>query len=169
MQPVLVPVDHSQFWLCGPDPQFGTPRQPTNGLVAAADPGNAIIYTGISSGRVSVLAQALAAAPATIDLDDWDEVADISLPGLAGELTVTALMDAMPPGLPNLCSAGPGDYRVRVHARGRDISYDLATDQPDETYFVLCWPAPATPDTVHKLTDKTGASFRAASLRRVEE
>jgi hypothetical protein len=50
-----------------------------------------------------------------------------------------------------------------VHARGRDISSDEATDQPDETYLVLCWPAPPTPDKDHKLTDHTGASLRRSS------
>ena len=107
MQPVLVPVESSQFWLCEPDRQFGTPRQPINGLVAAAIPGTAIVYTGISSGWVSVLAQALTAAPAAFDLDKWDEVAEISLPGLTGELTVTALMDPSHPDCPTCARPVP--------------------------------------------------------------
>jgi len=160
MDPVLVPVESHQFWLRDPDRRPGLPSRTTNGLVAVTGPGAAIIFTGISSGRVSVSVEALTAAPAAVNLAEWDEVADVSLPGLSGVLAVAALMDAVPPGLPNLCVAGPGDYRVRVHARGRDISPDEATDQPAETYLVLCWPALPAADVDHKLTDQTGAGLR---------
>ena len=163
MEPVLVPVESHQFWLREPDRRRGFPPRETNGLVAVTGPGSAIIFTGISSGRVPVRAEALTAAPATADLGEWDEIADVSLPGLAGELAVAALMDDVPPGLPGLCAAGPGDYRVRVHARGRDTSPDEATDQPAEAYLVLCWPAPPAPDVQHKLTDRAGAGLRLGS------
>jgi hypothetical protein len=121
MEPVLVPVESHQFWLHEPSRRRGFPLRETNGLVAVTGPGAAMIF-GISSGRVSVRAEALTTAPAVADLGEWDEIADVSLPGLAGELAVAALMDDVPPGLPGLCAAGPGDYRVRVHARGRDTS-----------------------------------------------
>jgi hypothetical protein len=163
MESVLFPVESHQFWLHEPDQPRGYPPWEINGLVAVTGPGAAMIFTGISTGRVSVRAEALTAAPPVTDFDEWDEVADVSLPGLTGDLAVAALMDDVPPGLPGLCPAGPGDYRVRVHARGRDLSPDEATIQPAETYLVQCWPAPPAPDVDHKLTDRVGAGFRASS------
>ncbi|WP_250007933.1 hypothetical protein [Actinoplanes sp. M2I2] len=163
METVLVPVDSHQFWLLEPDRRRGFPPRDTNGLIAVTGPGAAIIFTGISSGRVSVRAAALTAAPTAVDLDSWDEIADMSLPGPVGDLAVAALLDHVPPGLPALCAAGPGDYRVRVHARGRDISPDESITQPAEIYVILCWPASPAPAVDHKLTDHVGAGLRPAS------
>ncbi|MEU8470568.1 hypothetical protein AB0F30_22160, partial [Streptomyces sp. NPDC029006] len=37
---------------------------------------------------------------------------------------------------------GPGDYRLRIHARGRDTAIDLAPDDVTEWYLIQVWPAP---------------------------
>ncbi|MCE0446635.1 hypothetical protein LT493_24490 [Streptomyces tricolor] len=44
--------------------------------------------------------------------------------------------------LPDLAAAGPGTYRLRVHARGRDQAVDLAPDTVTEHYLLQCWPQP---------------------------
>ncbi|MEU2726066.1 hypothetical protein [Streptomyces smyrnaeus] len=77
-----------------------------------------------------------------------------------GDMHVRALMDD-PPDLPVLAPAGPGSYRVRVHARGRDIAPDGVAEEPVEDYLLIVWPAPPEPDTVHKQTDNFGAEWRS--------
>jgi hypothetical protein len=119
-----------------------------------------MVLTGISSGRVEVGAEALDGPPPRADLDAWDEIVEISASAPAGRLAVAALMDSVPPGLPGLCSAGPGFYRVRVHARGRDNAPDAASHRPVEAYRILTWPAPPAPDLNHRLSARFGAAVR---------
>ncbi|MEV6489563.1 hypothetical protein AB0M20_13200 [Actinoplanes sp. NPDC051633] len=57
------------------------------------------------------------------------------------------------PNLPVLSPAGPGTYRVRIHARGRDAHYDQVVDTPDEEYHLVSWPAPPTGSLIVRATD----------------
>ncbi|WP_269856980.1 hypothetical protein [Streptomyces sp. RPT161] len=64
-----------------------------------------------------------------------------------------------------ISAAGPGWYRLRVYARGRDqgaeaIDLDI-DDDPVEEYLIQSWPAPQAPETHHKMTDAHGAEVRA--------
>jgi len=44
---------------------------------------------------------------------------------------------------------GAGWYRVRAHARGRDLMFDLVAEEPVEDYLVIAWPAdPAVPESL---------------------
>ena len=54
--------------------------------------------------------------------------------------------------LPLLTPHGPGSYRVRVCARGRDAGFraDRVTDSPVEEHLLQIWPAPHAPDVVYK-------------------
>jgi hypothetical protein len=157
---MLVPVDYHQFWIQEPGRRRGPVSPEGNGLVVAAGPGSAMVLTGISTGRVEVEAEAMPGPPPLVDLDAWDEIVEISVSAPAGRLAVAALMDAGPVGLPRLCAEGPGFYRVRVHARGRDNAPDEASCRPVEAYRILTWPAPPGPDLAHKLTDRFGAAVR---------
>lgn len=38
----------------------------------------------------------------------------------------------------------------------------MVEDDPVEEHFLLVWPAPPAPETVHKLTDVYGAMIRAS-------
>ncbi|MGH3449573.1 MAG: hypothetical protein ACRDQW_02380, partial [Haloechinothrix sp.] len=53
-----------------------------------------------------------------------------------------------------------GYYRLRAHARGRDIATDGVASEPVEDYLFVVWPAPPGPETVHKQTDAWGADVR---------
>ncbi|MCZ0991775.1 hypothetical protein [Streptomyces diastatochromogenes] len=55
---------------------------------------------------------------------------------------------------------GPGDYRLRLHARGRDTAIDLAPDEITEWYLIQVWSAPAQDLVVLRQTDRYGASAR---------
>ncbi|MQS35128.1 hypothetical protein FFZ77_05690 [Streptomyces katsurahamanus] len=57
---------------------------------------------------------------------------------------------------------GPGDYRVRVHARGRDTAVDRTPGELTEWYLLQVWPAPAQPPHVLTANDQYGTTQRAA-------
>ncbi|MGV9420016.1 hypothetical protein ACWDO6_21270 [Streptomyces sp. NPDC003674] len=84
----------------------------------------------------------------------------MSLHSVAGELMVRGLMDDLDEELPVLAFDGPGDYRLRLHARGRDTATDLAPDEVTEWYLIQAWPAPPHDARVLRQTDRYGASVR---------
>jgi hypothetical protein len=63
--------------------------------------------------------------------------------------------------LPALSFRGPGDYRLRIHARGCDTAVDLAPDEVVAWYLIQAWPAPAHEAAVLQLRDTYGATVRA--------
>jgi hypothetical protein len=131
-----------------------------NGLVAT-ETGVAVIYTGISSGRVTVTAEAYASTPA-LNSAGWEEIVETSLAAPDGRVSVAALM-AEGPGLPDLTPAGPGTYRLRVHAKGRDAAVDLAAWEPVEEYLIQAWPSDHAPEAVLRHTDSYGSTIRSTN------
>ena len=136
----------------------------SNGLVRAL-PSGAMIYTGIDTGPVRVQAVASSEPPTAIDPGPWDEVVEISIRCPHGSLRVDSPDHGAAAGLPLLSSSGPGDYRVRVHARGREQNYDRVLDSPAEDYLIVTWPAPMAPDRIVQVTDQCGRQLRQASER----
>jgi hypothetical protein len=163
----IVQADYATFWLVdeGVVPLDVPARM--NGLVASTEPGAAAIATGMRAGPAFVTVRSLVAPPSAIDLDEWDEVADISLEVPAGRLAVAGGDDARVHDLPVLTASGAGWYRVRVHARGRDAMRDLLPEEPVEEYLILTWPAACEPEAIHKATDAAGASRRLAAQQRL--
>lgn len=167
--PALVSVEAHMFFLAEePGTADRSPVTPHNGLVYTNHPSVTTIVTtivtGIASGDVTVTTETRQDAPATVDLDGWEEVIDHSLPAPLGAVRILTLEDG-PADLPSLTPYGPGPYRLRVHARGRDIAYDGVTFEPVEDYHLITWPAPRTPDHIHRQTDQAGASWRLAVQR----
>lgn len=159
-------VSYHQFWIvdlgCAPGPGFG----PSNGLVTVTGPGAAVVHTGIHTGPVVVEVRVFDAAPPTPDRAGWDEIVQVSIHAPHGRLDVTAMTVHNRHSLPKLCPGGPGDYRLRVHARGRDVLPDGVPDKnPTEHYLIQVWPGPAAPEIVHKSSDRYGASVRATTPR----
>ncbi|WP_410613052.1 DUF6461 domain-containing protein [Amycolatopsis sp. lyj-109] len=114
-----------------------------NGLAETAD-GGVVVRTGTENGPVRVGIRVLAEPPATAETLGWEEVVDLSWraehgsAGVGGEVTT-------PP--------WPGDYRVRVHAYGRD-------DPEVEGYDLWIWAAPPGPPVVHARADRLGHRLR---------
>ncbi|WP_327191181.1 hypothetical protein [Streptomyces xinghaiensis] len=157
-----VQADHHFYLLAEPDTVAAELPLPDNGLIGSL-PGKAAIYTGVSSGRVTVSVRTLRTPPAAVETGGWDEVLDHSLHAPAGALRVRCLM-ADPPDLPSLSPYGPGIYRVRIHARGRDTAPDGVAVEPMEDYLILTWPEDrARPDELHRQTDRYGAGWRAST------
>jgi len=145
-----------------------------NGLVAAitgagrlAKPGElgewAVVMTGTEMGYVRVTADVRDTAPEQLDLDGWDDVAEVSL-ALTGEragVVTDSDADELDK-LPEFTAVGPGPYRVRVHARGRDEGNRAlrVSGEPVEEHLIVMWRAPYSPEVVHKATDAYGAELR---------
>jgi hypothetical protein len=68
---------------------------------------------------------------------------------------VTGLDEPGDPVLHRETPPWPGDYRLRVHARGRDDA-----EEDDETYELVVWQAPDAPEIVYQRTDRLGHRLR---------
>jgi hypothetical protein len=159
-----VPVQYHQFNISDEDGPTGADLEAGhNGLVQVTD-GVTIVPTGIHTGEVHVTVTLHETEPAPAPApgnDDWQEIVEISAHSASGDLMVRGMMDDLDEDLPLLSFSGPGDYRLRIHARGRDTAVDLAPDEVTEWYLIQAWPAPAAPVTVLRQNDGYGASVRA--------
>lgn len=157
-----VRVDYHMFYLLDEGASVHPYPRPSNGLVVS-EPGLAIIFTGASVGVVNVAVEVRRHAPPPPDTQLWDEVIDHSVLAPTGTLRVAPLDGDPPPGLPVLAADGPGEYRIRVHARGRDTAPDAVASEPVEDYLIQAWPAPAAADTIYQQRDRYGAGQRSVS------
>lgn len=123
-----------------------------NGL-AAVVPGGVVIRTGVAAGSVRVHLR-VEEQPPPLDARAWDEVVEVSWLAAEGMASVTGAQAPGDARLRGVTPPWPGDYRLRLHARGRDDADE------DEGYELVIWPAPAAPDIVHKRTDRTGYRLR---------
>lgn len=130
-----------------------------NGLVGSA-PGLVVAITGTQFGNIRLQVQVSGTEP-DLDLDRWDEVAEVSIGTDAGPLSVSSGGQG-PRQWSDLTDGQPGSYRIRVHARGRDAgaAEDVVARTPVEEHLVQIWPASPAPAVIHKITDKVGAQLR---------
>lgn len=142
-------IDYHQFFLMEPGHEDFVPEE--YGRLISPTGEAVIVHTGIAIGNVAVHIEIHDHEPPLDDTDcaDWEEVAEAGTRVEKGALMVRCLMDE-PPDLPVLTPAGPGTYRVRAHARGRDTAYDLAVSQSQEVYLFQIWPASYLPPHVLK-------------------
>ncbi|MGA5207833.1 hypothetical protein [Streptomyces variegatus] len=155
----LVQAEYHLFHITDPqEPVAGDLDASRTGLVSA-DGGAIEVATGIHTGDVHVTVEPYAQAPEPAP--GWEEIAEISCHSSSGELLVTSFMDD-PADLPSLASQGPGPYRLRVHARGRDRAVDQTTvAEVVESYLIQSWPAAHQDTLLVKATDAYGAQVRA--------
>jgi hypothetical protein len=156
-------VTYHQFWLVdyavsGPSNPFSAMR---NGLVVV-QPGVTVIATGIHTGYIRVTVN-LHQGPPTVDTDGWDEVVEVSMESVTGQVRICGMMDHPLDAFPVLTPGGPGSYRLRGHAHGRDTAIDLVSEEPVEDYRIAVWSAGEAPDTVFKQTDQYSAMLRRAT------
>ncbi|MFI1799434.1 hypothetical protein ACH427_19085 [Streptomyces sp. NPDC020379] len=141
---------------------FGT------GLVGTMDVG-AMVSTGIHTGQVKVCAATTAGPPQTGDFCDWDDVVEASVYAPHGDLRVSTLYFGPVVELPALSHEGPGWYRLRVCARGRDTAPSNTVQSNDaERYSLVCWPAPRATPLIIRATDRTGQGLRAGAVHEID-
>jgi hypothetical protein len=160
-----------QYWIHGPEsfPDVATWDQ-SNGLAVTADHG-AVILTSEYVGSVHVTVDPRDARPTEADdpygLTDgqsWDEIVEISLTCEKGPLLIAPLDDTAD--LPRLDTRGPGSYRLRVHARNRDVpAYDAdGLEFSTDAYLIVSWPENPRPALPIRLTDQRGFNVRLSLL-----
>lgn len=167
-----VHVSHHQFCLLDAglsDTDFGEEGADySNGLIVVMSRG-AKIHTGIYAGNVRVQARPLPGPPEQLDPGPWEEIVEAGVYSATGRLAVEILFPDTCPDtylqLPELAEAGPGWYRLRAHARGRDAAPDAVREDPVEDYLLLCWPAEQTPTRMIRTTDRCGRQLRNSAAR----
>ena len=161
-----VHASYHQFWVTDQGRSVQVAGWPLNGLVLIAGSGVAVIQTGIHTGPVAVAVEVYDSPPDEVPSAQWDEVVEVSLSAPAGLVRVSAISVHNRHALPVLTGRGPGDYRMRVHAKGRDTLIDgVPQDGPVEDYLIVTWPGPAAPEIVHRQSDGYGASVRQSAAR----
>ncbi|MGW1193576.1 hypothetical protein [Streptomyces sp. NPDC002559] len=116
------------------------------GLIGSSED-TACVLAGINCGTImlSVLRTDTDPGP---DPAPWDETEETDLTSSTGDFRYSALMgntgeDPQEPYETNLAHAGPGTYRLRLHARGRDTNPDGVQDDDEpiaEHYLLQVWP-----------------------------
>ena len=131
----------------------------TNGLVAIDDLGIRV-RTSAGVNQVGVTAEVYDDEP-PVDPRIWDDVVEFPVHVPVGSLQLSVMLSGTAAdGFPVLSAQGRGDYRLRVHVRGRDARHWERPDEVLEFYLVQSWPAAPRPLTVLKRTDETGARVR---------
>jgi hypothetical protein len=151
-------VADGQYWIWDPAADLVLPDD-YRGLIAATD-GLAVVRAGTHAGWLAVRVAVADAGPA-LDTGSWDEVAEVSLSAAPGSPGLAVISDGTGPDeLDALTPAGPGSYRVRVHARGRDdgAAADVVAGAPVAEHLIQVWPAPPAPAAVHKTIGAEGAA-----------
>ncbi|MEU0203270.1 MULTISPECIES: hypothetical protein [unclassified Streptomyces] len=155
----LVQTEYHLFHITDPHGPVAADLDANRTGLVSADGGAIEVATGTHTADVHVTVETHAQAP---DPDPgWEEIAEISCHSSSGRLLVTSFTDE-PADLPSLASHGPGPYRLRVHARGRDRAVDQTTlDEVAESYLIQSWPAAHQDALLVKTTDAYGAQVRA--------
>ncbi|WP_157429881.1 hypothetical protein [Actinomadura oligospora] len=154
-----VETSNSQYWIS----DHTTGRQAANvtgrgnGVILPEPDGHmAAIFTGEPASIVEVQKDILAAAP-DLELDDWEEVAEVSMVFTGPDFGCNFLNESAPPGYEYL-PAEDGQsrtYRVRVSVKGRHTPHELADRPPNtprhaERHLIQIWPAPQAPEKIWK-------------------
>jgi hypothetical protein len=119
-----------------------------NGL-ASAVPAGILIRTGTPEGRVFVTLSVVEQEPVP-QLQPWAEIVDLSMDLPEPVLTIGAEAVDLP---------GPGDYRVRIQARRRDVGVEEG-QSGGEAFEIVTWPAPTQPTRIWALSDRLGHRLR---------
>lgn len=101
------------------------------------------LSTGIAMGVVQLAIEFLDAPPARIDESrEWEAIAEVGFEATDAAAMIFLLMaSADPPFRSFELPSGPGWYRLRGHALGRSVDFDLAVREPREHHLLQLWPA----------------------------
>ncbi|MBO2447120.1 hypothetical protein J4573_08480 [Actinomadura barringtoniae] len=140
--------------------ELPSPFEDGNGLISTA-PDAATVITGLNTGDIWLTVETWDTEPPT-ELQDWDAVVEVPYTSTTGDAQIfEEWTDNDRPPFPNLATAGPGSYRLRAHARGRDTGRqaDLIepNEEPVEEHLLQIWPDTERPIAILKMTDQVGA------------
>lgn len=118
----------------------------SNGLIVPMLQGGALVRTGIQTGYVRVSART-EREPAE-DIDEsrpWEEIVEATITAPQNLLRLESLDFGPPAPDALLTSVDSPQYRVRVHALGRDVARNKTTQVRPEEYLLLVWPSEPAP------------------------
>ncbi|YCK37782.1 hypothetical protein ACNF49_28125 [Actinomadura sp. ATCC 39365] len=122
-----------------------------DGFIDAAGSGAAIV-TAEENAPMCLTVKAFDRAP-PLRLAGWDRVVEVGIASRSGRLVVPAYPRGGDSGaagpLPSLAVAGPGRYRLRVHARTMPWDED-DPDAPLEEHLIVVYPGRSTEKVVHR-------------------
>lgn len=136
-------IDNHRFTL--QDPGVWVRHAPIpNGLASAAASDGLAVATGTPSGDVRVTVEVCGEDPEP-DLASWEWVVELCLHSTTGRL-VLMVEGASPDRPARLHGVRPGHYRVRAHARGRDVGFAAPAleegEEPAEEHLIQLWMVP---------------------------
>lgn len=147
-----VSISEWQYYLIQPDQDPVVPDPSvSDGFVATAG-GGVFITAATESGEMSLTTEVHQDAP-TLDTDGWEDVSEASIQVSAEPLLICSF-GFVPVAEVPLGVGHAGTYRLRVHARNRDLvhSRGSAVEGPDEQHLIQLWPAPEQPAATVKQT-----------------
>lgn len=156
----VVHAEEWQYWIVVSDSETRLPANCGTGLVDVDGP-TAIVTTGTGYGPVCIEWHVLARRPddlKPVPQDElWSEVAEFSVGFEAGELWLFSPFSGPP--RDHKLTGHPGTWRIRIHARGRDVaaSHSSPLTQPVESHLLLLWQAPMSPVRLLRGTDEVGS------------
>ncbi|MBV9869186.1 MAG: hypothetical protein JO214_00945, partial [Frankiaceae bacterium] len=152
-----MPVEYSSYWIsadAGPDDE-AEPDEFAPGF-AGWQPSQVTVICSDECRGVDISVEVLESAPGEQD-GDWQDVVEFEITTEDGDIRLVALMDG--PKGPNLAPAGPGSYRFRLAATGRD---PVDGKKPREQHQLQAWPVTtASPATIIQLTSTFAADWAA--------
>lgn len=115
----LVPTIYGYYYVR--DDQAATPDAPSDGELIndEADEGSLSVAAGTDAAEVQTAVRMFPAAPEPVG-GEWDRTAETELVSASGHVYICEWGRGPVDGLPNLATAGPGTYMIRVHSRKRD-------------------------------------------------
>ncbi|MHA6668600.1 hypothetical protein ACX3O0_06995 [Homoserinimonas sp. A447] len=113
------------------------------------------LVTGVWSGPIGVTVECRPSRPEAVEAS-WEDVAEFSVIVDDGPLVLCGIWEKPMPDWPRLDGFGPGTYRVRVHARGRDVAYDGAVSEATEEYLLVSWLEKESPPSLISQVSQVG-------------
>lgn len=132
-----------------------------NTLVATSE-GRAVLKAGTHTGDIRLTVDVVDAEPEMGGLDAWDVVVETTYVSPAGRAGIVDWNASGHPEFGVLTASGPGTYRMRVHARGRDAGHRADTPgEPVEDHLIVIWSAAPAGEVVYKIDVEVGEMPRA--------
>lgn len=123
------------------------------------------LHTGVWSGPVGVTVDSRSSRPSEVDMS-WEDIAEFSVSVDEGPLVLCGMWEIPIQGWPRLDGFGAGTYRIRVHARGRDVAYDMPVSEATEEYLVVSWPEEESPALLIASGSSANESWIGSAKRR---
>ncbi|MCJ0869299.1 hypothetical protein [Streptomyces sp. AP-93] len=157
-EPAVIFVNDGMFAITGGSVYSVESADWSNALAAPMDHG-AFILTGIHTGLVNVQTL-ITSTPPPADTAGWEEVVEVSVHADEVDLALHYFQGEGPDEPPALSNQGPGWYRMRVHARGRDLLRDGVSEEPVEDYLLTAWPQQPTTAATLRTSQRIDQSLR---------